>query len=133
MSFQGRREGASSVAFEVLIINCQIYLINLFIFNCLTLNVNLSIFILFDIKLLFSENHIFRKQKRSAVFGRSSLISDFKLTRENYDLLSSWQINFLGALCKSILKCEFLTRGIKLTRFVHFEVLRVPRLWGTRV
>ena len=90
MSFQGRREGASSVAFEVLIINCQIYLINLFIFNCLTLYVNLSIFILFDIKLLFSENHIFRKQKRSAVFGRSSLISDFKLTRENYDLLSSW-------------------------------------------
>ena len=31
---QGRSEGTSSVAFEVLIINCQIYFINLFIFNC---------------------------------------------------------------------------------------------------
>ena len=36
---QGR---SLSVAFEVLIISCQIYFINLFIFNCLTLNISLA-------------------------------------------------------------------------------------------
>ena len=39
---QGRSEGSLSVAFEVLIISCQIYFINLFIFNCLTLNISLA-------------------------------------------------------------------------------------------
>ena len=46
-------------------------------------------FSLFDVKFLFSENHIFRKQKRTAVYGRLSLVSDIKLTRENDCLLSS--------------------------------------------
>ena len=41
---QGRSEGTSSVAFEVLIIKWEIDFINLFIFNCLTSNVNLFIF-----------------------------------------------------------------------------------------
>ena len=86
---QGRSEGTSSIAFEVLTINCQIYFINLFIFNCLTLNINLFIFNLFDVKYLFSENYIFCKQKRMAVYGLASLVSDFKLTWENDDLLSS--------------------------------------------
>ena len=36
---QGSSEGTSSVAFEVVIINCQIYFINLFIFNCLTFRI----------------------------------------------------------------------------------------------
>ena len=58
---QGRSEGTSSVAFEVLIINCQIYFINLFI--------KFFIFKLLDVKLLFSENHVFCKQKRTAVYG----------------------------------------------------------------
>ena len=31
----------------------------------------------------FSEKHIFRKQKRTAVYGRASLVSDFNLTLEN--------------------------------------------------
>ena len=66
---QGRNEGTSSVAFEVLIINCQIDFINLFIFNCLTLNIKLFIFKLSDVKFLFSENYVFRKQKRTAVYG----------------------------------------------------------------
>ena len=90
--FQGCSECSSSVAFEVLIINCQIYFINSFILNCLTLNIKLFIFKLFDVKFLFSENHVFRKQKRTAClwsYGRASLVSDFKLTRENDDLLSS--------------------------------------------
>ena len=88
---QRRSEGEASVAFEVLIINCQMYFINLFNFNCLTLNVKLSIFKLFDVKFLFSENHVFRKLKRTAClwsYGRASLVSQFKLTRENDDLSS---------------------------------------------
>ena len=43
---------------------------------------------LFGPKLLFSEKHIFRKQKRMAVCGRASVFSGFKLSRENYELLS---------------------------------------------
>ena len=35
---QERSESTSSVAFEVLIINCEIDFINLFVFNCLTSN-----------------------------------------------------------------------------------------------
>ena len=66
---QGRSESTPSVAFEVLIINCQIYFINLFIVNCLTLSIKLFIFKLLDVKLLFSEDHVFRKQKRIAVYG----------------------------------------------------------------
>ena len=49
---------------------------------------NLLIFNLFDVKLLFSKNHIFDKQKKTAVYGRASLVSDFKLTQKNDDLLS---------------------------------------------
>ena len=56
---QGRSEGTSSVAFKVLIINCQIYFINSFILHCLTLNTKLFIFKFFDVKFLFSENHVF--------------------------------------------------------------------------
>ena len=41
---QGRSEGTLSVAFEVLIISCEIDLINLLIFNCLTSNIYLVIF-----------------------------------------------------------------------------------------
>ena len=44
---------------------------------------------LFDDKFLFSKKHIFRKQKRTDVYGRASLVSDSKFTRENHDVLSS--------------------------------------------
>ena len=40
-NFQARSEGTSSVTFEVLIINCEIDFINLFIFNYFTSNINL--------------------------------------------------------------------------------------------
>ena len=36
-------------------------------------------------------------------------------------------------LCISILKCGFPARGIKLTRFILFEVFWVSQLWGTSV
>ena len=87
-AYQGCSEGTSGVAFKVLIINCQIYFINLFIFNCLTLKIKLFIFKLFDVKFLFSENHVFRKQNRTACLWSyigASVVSDFKLTRENDD------------------------------------------------
>ena len=38
--FTGHSESISSVAFKALIINCQIDFINLFMFNCLTSNIN---------------------------------------------------------------------------------------------
>ena len=34
---QGRSEGTSAVALKILIINCQAYFVNLFIFNCLNI------------------------------------------------------------------------------------------------
>ena len=44
---------------------------------------------LFDVKFLFSEKHIFRKQKRTAAYGREFLVLGIKVTRENEDVLSS--------------------------------------------
>ena len=49
---------------------------------------------LFYGKFLFSEKHIFCEQKRTAVYGSESLVSDFKLPRENDHLLSLKHINF---------------------------------------
>ena len=39
-------------------------------------------------------SNIFHKQKRMVVYGRTSLLLDFKLTRENDDLFSSRYKNF---------------------------------------
>ena len=36
-------------------------------------------------------------------------------------------------LCKSVLKCGFPTKGIKLTRFILFEALEVLQLWDISV
>ena len=44
VAYQGRREGALSVAFEVLIMNYETDFINLFIFSYLALNIDLFIF-----------------------------------------------------------------------------------------
>ena len=118
---QGPTNGTSSVAFELLIINCHIEFINLFIFNCLTSNFHFP-------------KHIFGKQNRTAVSGRVSLVLDFKLTRKMMTCYLQNRLIFeVRTLWTSILKCEFPTKGIKLTRFILFEVLRVPQLWGTSV
>ena len=77
--YQGRSESTSSAAFEILIINCRIEFINLLIFNRLTSNINLFIFNCLTSNLLFCKKNIFRKQKRTAVCGRTSLVLDFKL------------------------------------------------------
>ena len=131
--YQRRRKGTSNVAFEVLITNCQIYFINLFIFNCLTLNIKLFIFQFFDVKFLFSKNHVFRKQKRTAVYGVMDACPQFRILNSPGKMMICYlrDINkFLRhrTLSKSILKCRFPTKGIKLTRFVLFEILGVPQL-----
>ena len=85
---------------------------------------------LFAVEFLFSENHIFHKQKRTAVYRRASLVSDFKLIQENDDrnLRDANQFLRYRTLCTNILKCGFPIKGIKLTRFVLFVVLGVPQL-----
>ena len=85
---QGRSEGILSAIFEVLIINCQIDSINWFISTCLTSDINFLIFNCLTSLFVFRKQ-IFRKQKRTAVYGRDSLVSDFKRIRDNEDLLSS--------------------------------------------
>ena len=123
---QVRNEGTSRVAFEVLIINCQIDFINLFIFNCLTLNIKFFIFKLFDFKFLFSENHVFRKQKRTTIYGLTDVRPYFRILNSPGKMMTSYpcEINeFLSyrTLCKSILKRGFPTEGIKLTWFVFLR------------
>ena len=80
-----------TIAFKVLIFNCQIYFISLFIFNCLTLSINLLIFNLFDLKFLFPRKSYLSQTEEDGCFwtyGRAPLVLDFKLTRDNDDLLS---------------------------------------------
>ena len=75
-----------------------------------------------DVKCLFSKEHIFRKEKRTDVHGHTSLASGFQLNRENDANL--WDTNkFLRShiLCTNILKCEFQTKGMELTRLEFFE------------
>ena len=126
---QSRSEGTSSVVLEAVTINCQIYFINLFIFNCLTLNIKLLVFKLFNVKLLFSKNHVFRKQKRTAVYGLMDAHPYFRILNLPGKTMTCYLWDIYGTLCKSILKCGFPTKGIELTRFVLFEVLAAPQLW----
>ena len=90
---------------------------------------------LVDIKLLFSKEHIFCKENRAAVFRDARpwfriLNSPGKMTtcflRETDAFLR------YRTLCRSILKCGFPTKAIKLTWFVLSEVFGVPQLWGPR-
>ena len=127
-STQERSNGTSSVAFEVLIINCQIGFINLFIFNCITLDINLFIFNCLTPNFYFPKIISFARR-------RERLLMD---TRPWFRILNSpgkmmtcylWDTSkFLRyhTLCTSMLKCGFPTKGIKLTQFVLFEVLGGP-------
>ena len=86
---QGRSEGTSSLAFELLIVKSEIDFVNLFIFNCLTSNISLFNFNCLSSIFCFPKNIFFRKQKRTDVHGRASLFSGVQLNLENDDLLSS--------------------------------------------
>ena len=135
---QGRSEETAIVVFEILIINCQIDFINLFVFKGLTFNINLLIFNCLMSNFCFSKN-MFCKQKRTKKqkSRRERLFMD---PRPQFQILNSPgktmtcylrdRNTFLRypILCTSILKCGFSTRGIKLTRLVLFEALGVSRL-----
>ena len=80
---QGRSEGTSSVAFEVLIIKSEIDFINLLIFNCLTSNINLFNFNCLTSNFCFPKNIFFAsRRERLFIYERASLVSGFQLTRE---------------------------------------------------
>ena len=86
---QGRSEGTSRLAFEVLIVKSEIDFVNLFIFNCLTSNISLFNFNCLTWNFCFPKNIFFRKPKRMDVYGRGSSVSGVQLNLENDDLLSS--------------------------------------------
>ena len=139
---QGRREGNSSVAFEVLIMNCEIdfmnlfifnYLqsnINLFIFNCLALMINLFIFHCLTSNFCFPKNKYFAGRKERLFMDVRPY---FRILNSPGKMMTCYLRDtnkFLRyrALCTNILKFRSPARGIELTRLVPFEVLRVLQL-----
>ena len=133
--FQGCSEGTSSVAFEVLIINCQMYFINLLIFNCVTLNIKLFIFkssSCLTSNFCFPKIMSFKNRRERLVYGVMGARPQFRILNSPEKMKTVLQdINkFLRqrTLYKSILKCGFPTKGIELTRGVLFEILGVPQL-----
>ena len=79
---QGRSDSTSSVACEVLIINCQTYFIIFFQFQT------------FDIKFWFSVKVYPPETEKNGCYGRVSLASGLKRTWENDDLLS-WRHKYI--------------------------------------
>ena len=66
---QGRREGTSSVAFQVLIMNCKKDFINLFIFNYLPSNKNLFILNCLTSNFCFPKNIYFTSRREQLFVG----------------------------------------------------------------
>ena len=58
---------------------------------------------LFEVKFLFSEKHIFHKQKRTAVHGHASVVLDVKLNQGNDDTGKwSWDTNKFFMVTRSV-------------------------------
>ena len=133
---QGHSEGTSSVAFEVLIINFDVRVYNFVHLQLFHNKYRFAHFQLFNVKCLFSKKHIFCKQKRMAVYGCMSLVSDFKLTQEN-DAMLSFRHRYIFVVphpAQEYTKMRIPNKRYqKLTPFVLFELLGVPLLWGTSV
>ena len=132
---QGSREGTSIVAFKVLITNYQIDFINLFIFNCLTLNINLFIFNCLTSNFCFPKNTSFANRRKRLFMDARPY---FRILNSSGKMMTCYLRDtnkFLRyrTLRTSILKCGFPTKGIELTRLVLFEVLEMPQLRGTSV
>ena len=77
--------------------NCQIYFINLFIFNYLTLNIKLFnvLCFLFKHKIFVFQKSCLSQTKENGclwTYGRASLISDFKLTWNNDNHKSIFEV-----------------------------------------
>ena len=128
-------------------INCQICFINCSSSTVLTLNIKLFIFNLFDVKFLFSKNHVFRIQKRTAVYGLMDAHPQIRILNSPGKMMNCnpRDINrFLRycTLCTSILKYGFPTKGIELHgsyflrywKYLSFEIHGVDHFgrFGTK-
>ena len=137
-----RSEGTSSVAFWG--INNQLPNRFLQLFNvrykfvhCRLLNVR-SEFVyvpLFNVKCLFPKIISFAGRRQRLLIDARPKFGVLNSPRKMMTCYLRDTNKFLRChtLCTSILKCEFPRKGIKLTRFVLFEVLGVPQPWGTSV
>ena len=122
---QGRSESTSSVAFELQIINYQRYFINLFIFNCLKLNIKLFIFKLFDVKFLFSENRLSQTEENGCLwtYGCASLVRISNSPRKIWPAIFETLINFW-----STAPCEYTKIRTPNKRY---RTNMVRTFWGT--
>ena len=104
---QGRSEGTSSVAFEVLIINCQIDFINLMICNCLKANTNLVICYCLTSNSCFPKNISFASRSERKKSRRERLPMDarpyFPILNSPVKMMTSYNILRYPSLCTSIL------------------------------
>ena len=103
---------------------------NLFIFSCLTLNIKLFIFKLFDVKFFVFQKSCLSQTEETAVNGIMDVRSYLQILNSPGKMMTCYLRDINKSLrwrtmCKSILKCGFPTKGIELTRFILFEVLRV--------
>ena len=110
-NYQGRSEGTSSVAFEVLIIKSEIDFINRLIFNCLTSNINLLIFNCLTLNI-----NLFKFNRLTSNFCFFFKFSYFSQAEEN------------GCLWMRVLSFGFSTQPGKWW-FVIFEMY--INFWGT--
>ena len=123
--FQGRSETTSNVACDVLIINCQINFINLFFLNCVASNITLLLFNCLISNFCFLKIKSFASRSERLFMDPRPQFQVLNLPRKMRTCYLQDTNKFLRCriLCTSILKCGFPTKGIKLIRFVIFQVL----------
>ena len=102
---QGRREGTSSVAFEVLIMNCKKDFINLFIFNYLPSNKNLFILNCLMSNFCFPKNMYFASRREQLFVDARPYFRILNSLRKMMTCYLRETIKFLRyrTLCTSIL------------------------------
>ena len=111
------------------IFNCLTSNVNLFIFNCLTSNINL-----FNLKCLtsnfcFPENIFFASRTERIFMDVHPQFRVFNSTRKMMICYLRDVNKFLRyrTLCMNILRCKFPTKSIELTWLEFFEGPRVHR------
>ena len=109
---QGRSEGTSSVAFEVLIIKSEIDFINLFIFNCLMSNINLFKFNCLTSNFCFPKNIFFASRGERMFMNARPQSRVFNSTGKMMTCYLRDTSKFFRyrTLCPNILKCKFPTK-----------------------
>ena len=114
---------------NLFIFSCLSSDINLFIFSSLTSGINLFIFNCLTPNFCFPKIISFASRRERVRLSSRILISPGKMM--NCYLRDTNKFLRCRTLCTSIRKCRFSTKGIKQTRFLLFEVLEIPQLWGT--